>query len=118
KAQRINRALMIPSPLPSAALHAPTRDGASAGPHAEFEAPAARFEVRSRDPGGSMTRCRRKMVIALPFVVLLGAIRVPAAEPVSGWLDEYREPAARLIGAALADTSAWTGLSVLTDTIG
>jgi carboxypeptidase Q len=65
-----------------------------------------------------MTRCRRKLVIALPFVVLVAAIRVWAAEPASAWLDDYREPASRLIGAALADTSAWDRLAVLTDTIG
>src|SRR5512145_706296 len=40
-----------------------------------------------------------------------GAPRVP-------WLDPYRERAARLIGASLADRSAWTRLAELTDTFG
>jgi len=39
----------------------------------------------------------------------------PAAPP---WLDAYREPAARLIGAAMADSFAWRRLATLTDTIG
>ncbi len=65
-----------------------------------------------------MTRRRTMIAIALPFLVLLAAIHVQTAEPVPAWLDEYRDPASRLIGAALADTSAWERLAVLTDTIG
>jgi carboxypeptidase Q len=34
------------------------------------------------------------------------------------WIQPYREPAARLIGEALASTFAWDRLAVLTDTIG
>ncbi|MEP7310931.1 MAG: M20/M25/M40 family metallo-hydrolase [Acidobacteriota bacterium] len=34
------------------------------------------------------------------------------------WLDQYREPAARLIGEATGDTFAWRRLAVLTDSIG
>lgn len=34
------------------------------------------------------------------------------------WLDAYREPAGRLIGAAMVDTFAWQRLATLTDTIG
>jgi carboxypeptidase Q len=34
------------------------------------------------------------------------------------WLEHYREPASRLIGAALADRFAWQRLAELTDTIG
>ena len=41
-----------------------------------------------------------------------------AASPAPAWLDAYREPASRLIGAALADTAAWTELAELTDTFG
>ncbi|HEV3141132.1 MAG TPA: hypothetical protein VGY57_11475, partial [Vicinamibacterales bacterium] len=36
----------------------------------------------------------------------------------SGWLDPYREPAARIIGEAVGSTFAWHRLSVLTDGIG
>jgi carboxypeptidase Q len=36
----------------------------------------------------------------------------------TAWLDEYREPAARLIGEAVSSTFAWQRLAVLTDTIG
>ena len=35
-----------------------------------------------------------------------------------GWLDQYRDPAARLIGEAVSSTFAWQRLSTLTDTIG
>ncbi len=35
-----------------------------------------------------------------------------------GWLDAYREPAARLIGEATRDTFAWQRLAALTDAIG
>jgi carboxypeptidase Q len=65
-----------------------------------------------------MTRRRRKLAIAIPFVMLAAAIHVRTAEPVPAWLDEYRDPAARLIGAAVAGTFAWDRLAVLTDTIG
>lgn len=34
------------------------------------------------------------------------------------WLDQYREPAARLIGEALSSAFAWQRLALLTDTIG
>jgi carboxypeptidase Q len=40
------------------------------------------------------------------------------AESTPAWLDQYREQAARLIGAAVADTFAWRRLAVLTDSIG
>jgi carboxypeptidase Q len=41
----------------------------------------------------------------------------PHAQPAS-WLDAYREPAARLIGAALAGPFAWERLALMTDTFG
>ena len=40
------------------------------------------------------------------------------AESTPAWLDQYRDPAARLIGAAISDTFAWRRLAVLTDSIG
>ena len=40
----------------------------------------------------------------------------PAATPA--WLEGYREPAARLIGAAMVDQFAWRRLATLTDGIG
>ncbi|MGE3958818.1 MAG: M20/M25/M40 family metallo-hydrolase [Vicinamibacterales bacterium] len=49
------------------------------------------------------------------------AQRVPQPSAVAtspAWLDAYREPAGRLIGAAMADTFAWRRLAVLTDSIG
>ncbi len=53
---------------------------------------------------------------ALTLCACLLATGKGAAE--DGWLDEYREPAARIIGAALADRSAWDRLADLSDNIG
>jgi len=38
--------------------------------------------------------------------------------PSTSWLEEYREPASRLIGEAVGSTFAWQRLAVLTDSIG
>jgi len=38
--------------------------------------------------------------------------------PSTNWLDQYREPASRLIGEAVGSTFAWQRLAVLTDSIG
>lgn len=54
-------------------------------------------------------------------VLLVGSVpQVLRAQPTPdpAWLEPYREPAARLIGAALADRFAWRRLADLTDTIG
>jgi carboxypeptidase Q len=40
------------------------------------------------------------------------------AQAPANWLDAYREPASRLIGAALSDRYAWNRLAELTDTYG
>lgn len=44
----------------------------------------------------------------------------PSAKAPAGpaWLDAYREPASRLIGAAMVDNFAWRRLATLTDGIG
>ncbi len=67
---------------------------------------------------------RAGFTIVLTLLVL-AATRVSAQTsyadgPASktAWLDEYREPAARLIGEAVSSTFAWQRLAVLTDTIG
>jgi carboxypeptidase Q len=60
---------------------------------------------------------RAPFVLALPFLLL--ATSTPAADSTPlAWLNAYREPAARLVGEALASPFAWQRLSVLTDTIG
>jgi carboxypeptidase Q len=61
--------------------------------------------------------------LVLPFLVFgsptPGAQTSHTATPGKpAWLEPYRDPAARLIGEALASTFAWHRLSVLTDTIG
>ena len=70
---------------------------------------------------------RRRVVVTLclSFVLLaastLGAQSshlAPADRRSSSWLDQYREPASRLIGEAVGSTFAWQRLAVLTDTIG
>ena len=61
----------------------------------------------------------RRLVCAV-ITVLTVASPLPRvrAESTPPWLDQYREPAARLIGEALSDTFAWRRLAVLTDSIG
>jgi carboxypeptidase Q len=66
---------------------------------------------------------RTALSIALPFLMLSATnprAQVSHHDPSerSSWLDQYREPAARLIGEAVGSTFAWDRLSVLTDTIG
>jgi carboxypeptidase Q len=70
-------------------------------------------------------RRRGAVTLALPLVWLVAA--APGAQaphvtrgerPSTSWLDEYREPASRLIGEAVGSTFAWQRLAVLTDSIG
>jgi carboxypeptidase Q len=44
--------------------------------------------------------------------------RATAPDSRPSWLEPYREPAGRLIGAAMVDDFAWRRLATLTDTIG
>jgi len=60
---------------------------------------------------------RRLSAVTL-FVAGAVATVLAAAPAASSWLDSYRAPAARLIGAALADRHAWQRLAELTDTFG
>src|SRR5918993_4438429 len=57
----------------------------------------------------------RREFVATAVAAALSARGAAASLP---WLDPYREPAARLIGAALANASAWDRLAELTDTFG
>src|SRR3954471_15464033 len=74
--------------------------------------------------GGPIVRRRARFVIALPFVMLSTALLDGQAVhgTVQGntpqWLEQYREPAARLIGEAVSDTFAWRRLALLTDRVG
>src|SRR5437588_3557909 len=52
------------------------------------------------------------MVTLRAFQTALRAAEVPP------WVEQYREPAARLIGEATSDTFAWRRLSELTDSFG
>jgi carboxypeptidase Q len=61
-----------------------------------------------------MSVSRREFLAATATAAAARRTPVTAAP----WLDAYRECAARLIGAALADASAWTRLAELTDTFG
>lgn len=63
-----------------------------------------------------MTRPRTAIAILLALV--LCAVVPLRSQPSRDWLDAYREPASRLIGAAFADTAAWERLAFLTDTFG
>jgi carboxypeptidase Q len=58
---------------------------------------------------------RGGLALVVPLLFLPAATQ---AQTPPGWLDQYREPAARLIGEAVSDTFSWRRLSVLTDAIG
>ena len=61
---------------------------------------------------------RRAFVMAILVSCFVTRSSVLSAGSTPAWLEPYREPAARLIGEALSDTSAWRRLAVLTDSIG
>ena len=60
----------------------------------------------------------------LMAAVLVVGICLGNASPATGqadqpaWLDPYREPARRIIGAAMADTCAWNRLAEVSDMFG
>jgi carboxypeptidase Q len=58
---------------------------------------------------------RGRLALIIPLLFLSPATK---AQTPPGWLAQYREPAARLIGEAVSDTFSWRRLSVLTDAIG
>ncbi|MBI2834586.1 MAG: M20/M25/M40 family metallo-hydrolase [Acidobacteria bacterium] len=58
-------------------------------------------------------RCAWLLAAILTVLVSVANIRAQAS-----WVDEYREPAARIIGEALSDFFAWRRLAELTDGIG
>jgi carboxypeptidase Q len=55
---------------------------------------------------------------ALAAVLLVAFVQAADGRTDHQWLDRYREPAARLIDAALSDPFAWRRLAYLTDTFG
>ena len=67
-----------------------------------------------------MARVRFRLPLVVTALVVGAAVASSgqSAAPGPAWLDAYREPASRLIGAALVDTAAWTRLAELTDTFG
>jgi carboxypeptidase Q len=66
---------------------------------------------------GSSAR-RHLLVAAFAGSCLLAHPPAGGGQDTAGWLDSYREPASRLVGAALADHFAWRRLAELTDTFG
>jgi carboxypeptidase Q len=64
----------------------------------------------------------RRLVITfalLPLLVMVPAAQEPAPERAApAWLDAYREPAARLVGEAMAGRFAWDRLAFISDTFG
>jgi carboxypeptidase Q len=58
---------------------------------------------------------RRFVILTVSSV--LAASSLVAAQPES-WLENYRQPAARLIAEAMGDSFAWRRLALLTDTAG
>jgi carboxypeptidase Q len=70
-------------------------------------------------------RRRVAVTLALPFVLFVGSTPGAQAPHVASsdrrspsWLEQYREPASRLIGEAVGSTFAWQRLALLTDNIG
>src|SRR6185436_5196340 len=62
---------------------------------------------------------RERLLLALLVVLTIGSTPMPLrGQSAPGWLDPYREPAARLIGEATGDTFAWRRLAALTDSVG
>jgi carboxypeptidase Q len=57
-------------------------------------------------------------VAAAVFVLVAGHNVSQLHGQTPAWVNQYREPAARLIGEATGDTFAWRRLALLTDTIG
>src|SRR3954454_12072182 len=57
------------------------------------------------------------IVLPLAWTVLAAQAPAPAGTPPP-WLDAYREPAARLVGEAVAGRFAWERLALLVDTFG
>jgi carboxypeptidase Q len=64
-----------------------------------------------------MTISRRKFLGATAALPIAAQTSM-ALGSTPAWLAPYREPAAHLIGAALADTFAWQRIAELTDTFG
>jgi carboxypeptidase Q len=58
------------------------------------------------------------LVLAIALVLLAGTPFVTAQSGPAASMAPYRDAAARLIGSALADSSAWQRLAELTDTFG
>lgn len=60
-----------------------------------------------------------RRAVAATFALLVATSAGPGAQSGGpAWLDAYRDPASRLVGAALGDTAAWRRLAELTDTFG
>lgn len=57
-------------------------------------------------------------LVLVAFAIAPAAIAVGHAQPPAPWLDAYRDPAARLIGAAMSDHAGWRRLAEVTDTFG
>jgi carboxypeptidase Q len=57
-------------------------------------------------------------LLPLLFITADAQAPAPAVTQSTAWLDSYREPAARLIGEAVAGRFAWERLALLSDTFG
>src|SRR5262245_12001692 len=68
-------------------------------------------------PSWLNVRSTRSIIATLVSIATV-IVAVAADAQTFSWLDQYREPAARLIGEATGDTFAWRRLALLTDTVG
>jgi carboxypeptidase Q len=66
-----------------------------------------------------MRQVRGTLALTAVLAVAVATVsRVQSQQASPSWLDAYREPASRLIGAALRNDAAWNRLAELTDTFG
>ena len=70
--------------------------------------------ARSRVSPAADTR----YIFAAVLLTLALVVQSAHGQTIPAWLDQYREPAARLITAATEDKFAWQRLAHLTDTFG
>jgi carboxypeptidase Q len=72
---------------------------------------------RIRNSESAITKKARDISAIVVVALALSGLSA-GSQPAPGWLELYREPAARLMAAATADKFAWQRLAYLTDTFG
>src|SRR6185295_6386528 len=72
---------------------------------------------RTLHSGGRLVPIRRALLLLITAGLV--AFEAPGMKADSlSWLDAYRDPAARLVGAAITNPFGWQRLAALTDAVG